>query len=255
MIKKMILAACVAAFAFAALPALAAAEPVTSNPGDPFLEGATEGTKLTTAGGEFKWTGSVGTLKCKKNWAEGEMFDAETGSLKLIIQECTSPLGTACTTPGSPSGTITTTTLPFHLKTVAHKKPGSETTEHLPGLLITPGANNEHGPHFFTAECGFIGKIEVGGNGIIGTITKPKEGEEPSNTATVSFSSTEAGSATQTHLFVTDHARETKGEPAIEYDLKSRLNGGATGTLALDFEETLTFAEGMKPTLKTTPTP
>jgi len=254
MIKRTILAACVAAFAFAALPALAAAEPVTNNPGDPFLEGVTEGTKITAAGGEAKLTGPIGTIKCKKNTAEGSFEDNETGSIKLVFEECTSPLGTACTTTGSPSGKITTTTLPFHLKTVAHKKPGSETTEHLPGILITPGANNAHGPHFATFECGFIGKVEVGGNGIIGTITKPAEGVA-SNTATIAFGAASAGSATQTHLFVTDHARETKGEPAIEYDLKSRLNGGATETAAEDAEGTVTFAEGMKPTLKTTPTP
>jgi len=255
MIKGTILAACAAAFAFVALSVVAAAEePKTNNPGDPFLEGATEGTKFSAAGGESKSTGAAGTIKCKKNSAEGEMFDPETGSIKLIYQECTSPIGTACTTPGSPAGTVKTTTLPFHLKTVAHKSPETGETEHRPGLLITPGANNEHGPHFATFECGFIGKVEVGGNGIIGTITKPAEGVA-SNTATIAFGAASAGSTTQTHLFVTDHARETAGEPAIEYDLKSRINGGETKTKAMDAEGTVTFAEGMKPILKTTPTP
>jgi len=244
MIKRTIFAACVAAFAFAALPALAAAESVTSNPGDPYLEGVTEGTQFTLAGGEAKLTGATGTTKCKKNSAEGAFEDVETGSIKLVFEECTSPIGTACTTTGSPSGKITTTTLPFHLKTVAHKKPGSETTEHLPGILITPGANNAHGPHLATFECPFVGKIEVGGNGLVGTMTKPKE-EEASNTATISFGASSVGSTTQTHLFVTDHARETAKEPPIEYDLKFRLNGSETNTAALDAEGTLTFAGGM----------
>jgi len=253
MIKRTILAACVAAFAFAALPVLAAAEPVTNNPGDPFLEGAKEGTKFTSAGGEVKLTGAAGTIKCKKKTDSGEFFDPETGSIIITFHECTSPIGTACTTSEQPAGTIRTTTLPFHLKTVAHQNALGE-TEHRPGILITPGPNNAHGPHFATFECGFVGKIELGGNGLIGTITQPAE-NVASNTMTLSFTSTEVGSTTQTHRFVTDHQRETEGLPPIEYDLKVRLNGGETKTAALDAETTITFAEGMKPTLKTTPTP
>jgi len=255
MLERTILAACAAAFVLAALPTGAVAEePVTNNPGDPFLEGAKEGTKFTMTGGEVKPTISIGTIICTKSLAEGEFFDPETGSLKLIFQECRTPLGINCTTPGSPSGTITTTTLPFHLKTVAHKNPETGVTEHRPGILLTPGSNNEHGPHFYTEECTFIGKIEVGGNGIVGTITKPKE-EQASNTATISFGSTEAGSTTQTHRFITDHQRETEGLKPVEYDLKARVGGGETKTMALDFEGTITFAEAMKPTLKTTPIP
>lgn len=248
MIKRAILAACAAAFVLAALPAGAVAEePVTSNPGDPFLEGAKEGAKFAMTGGEVKPTISIGTIICTKSLAEGEFFDPETGALKLIFQECRSPLGVKCTTPGSPAGTVTTTTLPFHLKTVAHKNRETGVTEHKPGILLTPGPNNEHGLHFYTEECTFIGKIEVGGNGIIGTITKPKE-EEASNTATISFGSTEAGSTTQTHLKVTNS--ET------EYDLKASVGGGETKTMSLDLEGTLSFTEKeTKPTLKTTPTP
>jgi len=261
MIKRTILAACVAAFALAALPALAAAEePKTTNPGDPFLEGVTEGTEFSATGGERKLTSAIGTIKCKENQVTGgKFFDPETGSLKVVFKVCTSPLGTSCQS-GATSGVIETTTLPFHLKTVAHKNAAGE-TKHEPGILITPGAgtikhsNGTEGTHFYTVECGFVGKIVVGGNGLIGTITKPKEGEEPSNTATVSFSSTEAGSATQTHRFITDHQLETEGKPPVEYDLKASLNGGETKTAALDMAMTITFAGGMKPILKTTPTP
>jgi len=238
MIKKTILAACIAVVAPVALPTVAPAEEEATNPGDPYLEGVTAGTKFTAAGGEAKLTGAPGTVKCKKNSATGEFENPETGSIKLIFEECTSPIGTACTTSGSSSGKITTTTLPFHLKTVEHggvKKSG---------ILITPGANNEHGPHFFTFECGFVGKIEVGGNGLVGTITSPGEGVA-SNEATISFSSTEAGSTTQTHRKVLND--ET------EYDLKSRLNGAETKTAAANAADTIKLAEAMKPTLRTTP--
>jgi len=243
MIKRTILAACVTAFAFAALPALATAEPVTNNPGDPYLEGVTEGKKFTVAGGEPKLTASFGTVKCKKISGSGEFFDRETGSLTLKFEECIGPLGVKCTTAGQSEGTIATTTLPFHLKTVAHLNAKGE-TEHKPGVLITPGPSNEHGPHFYTFSCPLLGAISLGGNGLIGTITKPEEGVA-SNTMTLSFSSTEPGSNTQTHRFVTN-------DPT-EYDRKTRINGGETKTSALDAETVITFAEGMKPTLETTP--
>jgi len=239
MIKRTILAACVAAFGLVALPALAAAEPVTNNPGDPFLEGVKEGTKFTTVGGEMKLTASLGTIRCQKYAGSGEFFDPETGSLSIIFEGCTGPLGSVCTSSGLKSGAIKTTTLPFHLKTIEH-----EGTMR-PGVLITPGPEEvSHGKHFFTFVCGSANKIVVGGNGLVGTITAPNE-NEASETATISFSSTESGSPTQTHRKVTNDN--------TEYDLKGSVNGGETQTFALDAEGVITFGEEMKPTLKTTP--
>lgn len=243
MIKRTILVACIAVLAFAALPALAAAEEVTSNPSNPYLEGIKEGTKFTIAGGEIKWTGSAATFKCKKYSGSGEFYDPETGSLTLTFEECNGPFNAVCTTPGQKSGVITTTTLPFHLKTLEHGVVK-------PGVLITPGPEEvSQGKHFETFECPIVGKVIIGGNGLIGALTKPEEGVA-SNTLTLSFSSTEPGSTTQTHRKVTND--ET------EYDLKTSIpgiGGGETSTTAEDAESVITFAEEMKPTLKTTPPP
>lgn len=243
MIKRTILAACAMAFAFAALPALAAAEPITNNPGDPFFEGVKEGTKLTWAGGEVKVTASIGTIKCGKSSGSGEFFDSATGSLTLTFEECTGPSGVTCTTAEQSAGVVKTTALPFHLKTIEHEGVKK------PGMLITPGPGTiEHltgakGTHFATFECPILGRVVVGGNGLIGTITTPEE-NKASETATISFSSTESGKTTQTHRKV--------AKDATEYDLAVSTGGGETGTAALDAEGVITFAEGMKPTLKTT---
>lgn len=238
MIKRAILAAYVAAFAFAALPPLAAAFE-TNNPGDPFLEDggkSIESTAFTSAGGEAKLTGSVGTVKCKKNKSSGSFIDPETGEISLTFEECTGPFNVKCTSPGSLEGRITFTTVDFHLKTVEH------VLEKTPGILITPGVN-AHGSHFATFSCPLVGTVELGGNGIVGTITKPAEGVK-SNTATITFGATEAGSTTQTHRRVLNDA--------FEYDLKTRVGSGETKTAALDAESTLTFAGGMEPELHTT---
>lgn len=238
MIKRTIFAACVAAFGFGTLPAAAAAEPVTDHPGDPFLEGVTEGTKFTASGGEAKLTTPIGTYKCKHNFASGQFEDPETGSISILFEECTSPLGTKCTTIGWPAGAIQTTTLPFHLKTVKHE--GAES----PGVLITPGSNSAHGPHIATFECGFIGNFAVGGNGLVGTIAAPLE-DQKSNKATVRFGSAEAESTTQTHREVTNGIEQ--------YDLKNKFNSSETNTVSLDAEGTVSFGLGMEPILKTTP--
>lgn len=238
MIKKSMLAACLAALAFAALPAIAAAEE-TSNPGDPYLEGASPGTHFTVAGG----AGSLNTVgnkfvKCESVTGTGEFEDRETGTISLTFHGCKTTLGIKCTTPGEETGTITVGPLPFHLKTIDHPD-GVHGNKEEPGVLITP---DEEG--FFTEfKCSFAGTVKVRGNGIIGTITDPEEGVA-SNTATIVFQETETGSGIQTHQKVTND--ET------EYHLESSFNGAEYEEAAEDATGTLTFGEEMEPKIQTT---
>ena len=258
MIKKTMLAAFAVALAFAALPALASAmykNPYLAEKGnavkertftvgtDPLAEGETGyHPRLTTHAGKF--------VECKTVSGEGEFVTSEEGWIELTFSgECHTTLGIPCTTVGQESGTITTPTLPFHLKTVDH---GEKQT---PGVLITPGEGKaaDEGDLFVAFKCSFAGTVEVGGQtpeengstpGIIGTITSPEKGNR-SKTATLSFDVIENG--TQTHRTVTNDSGETK-----EYDLKSSFNGGATETAAQEGKGTITFDEG-EPELLTTP--
>ena len=107
-----------------------------------------------------------------------------------------------------------------------------------PGVLIT---SNEG--HFASFKCSFAGAVEVRGNGIVGTITEPEEGVA-SNTAHISFSETSAKSGVQTHQTVV-------GGEENPYHLESSFNGGAFEESAEEVLGTMTFAENMKPTLRT----
>ena len=249
MIKKSMLAACLAALAFAALPAIAAAEE-TSNPGDPYLDGVTTGTQFSLSGGEGELNTVGGKfVKCASVHGGGEFDDAETGTVSFTFTGCKTTLGIKCTTPGQETaGTIQVGPLPFHLKTVKH------TTPHKPGILVTPNNPDENGVGEFTEfKCSFAGAVKVRGNGIIGTITEPEEGVA-SNTAVISFSETESKSGVQTHKTITDHNRETAEEAPIEYHLESSFNGGEYEESAEEAGGTISYAEGMEPKLTTTPT-
>jgi hypothetical protein len=253
MIKKSVLAAGLAALAFAALPAIASAtypNPYLAENGNPVSNTAfSVGTDPLSAGEPdhepYLETKDGNWVRCKKVEGSGEFETAETGSIKLKFIGCHTKLNLKCGTGEASSETIETTELPFHLKTVDHE--GVQT----PGVLITPNGHTAHGAHFATFQCQIVGKIEVGGNeseepyaGIIGTITAPKK-EVPSNTATLSFKQTEG---VQTHRVVTNDNEET-----VEYDLKSSIGGGATQTAGETATGTITFANGMKPEILTTP--
>jgi hypothetical protein len=244
MIKKSMLAACLAALAFAALPALASAmypNPYLAEGGKaiekeaPFTVSGGAG-ELNTEGGNF--------VECESVTGEGRFTTPETGKVKLTLHGCRTIFGITCTTPGDPSGTITTTELPFHLKTVDHQGEG----EPRPGILVTPGSGEaaHGGPHFWSVECSFAGVLEVGGTGLVGTITSPAE-RTPSNTETLRFSETAPGSGIQTHRVVTNDAAVTE-----EYDLKASFNESPTETTAIEAETTLTFANGTRPEIRTT---
>jgi hypothetical protein len=239
MIKKSVLAAGLAALAFAALPALASATypnpylaeeevPVANTPFS--VETQETPTRLATTGGNW--------VTCEAVKGEGEFETAETGWIKLTFEKnCHTKLNLKCgNDPNIASQAIQTEKLYFHLKTVDHG--GVQT----PGVLITP---NPETNHFATFECSIVGKVTVTGTGIVGTITSPEKGV-PSNTATLSFSQEKEG--VQTHRVVTNDTGET-----VEYDLESRVGGGALETSSQEGEGTITFANGMEPEILTTP--
>ena len=254
MIKKSMLAACLAALALVALPAIAAAEE-TSNPGDPYLDGVTTGTTFTLEGGEGELNTVGGKfVRCSSVHGHGEFHDAETGTVEFTFTGCKTTLGIKCTTPGEETaGTIQVGPLPFHLKTVKHE--GQEK----PGILVTPNNPDEKGKGYFTEfKCSFAGSVRVEGNGIVGTITDPEEGVA-SKTATIAFQEVldeaEEPTGVQTHKTVTDHNAETEeGFEPTEYHLESSFNGGEYEESAEQAGGTISYAEGMEPKLTTTPT-
>jgi hypothetical protein len=238
MIKKSVLAAGLAALAFAALPAIASAtypNPYLADNGNPVantpfsVETQETRTRLATTAGNW--------VTCEAVKGEGEFETAETGWIKLTFHKnCHTKLNLKCgNDPNIESQAIQTEKLYFHLKTVDHE--GVQR----PGVLITP---NPETNHFATFECQIIGKVTVTGTGIVGTITSPEKGV-PSNTATLSFSQSAEG--VQTHRTVTNDATET-----VEYDLETSIGGGAPATSSQEGEGTITFANGMKPELLTT---
>jgi hypothetical protein len=240
MIKRTMLAAFAVALAFAALPAFAAADE-TEHPGDPYLSETPGNTTFTVAGNNAKlYTHDGNWVECSTAGGAGEFVDDETGSLKFHFNGCHTKLGLKCgNNPDAASEEITTTTLPFHLKTVVHEN------EHKPGVLITPN-NDVTAGHFATFNCQLIGKIIVKGNGLIGTITDPEDNGTPATSMTISFVETTTGSGTQTDTKVTND--ET------EYHLEASIGGGAFQPAAEDAEGTAEFVGGAQFRLSTTAT-
>ena len=235
MIKKSLLAAIVAAFAFVALPALAAANPKLDSPNGKFP------VPFTSHGGEtfFETTGGTKVV-CEEVENEGEFENGQTGSIRFHFYGChDATFGIPCTTSGQANeGEITTTTLPFHLVTANHEPETHE--EH--AVLITPNGEKFGTGHFAEFDCSFLVHVNVVGNGVIGTLTEPAT-NEPSATATIVFQA--AGTGVQTHRKIT--GSET------EYDLKAVINGNpeeketaaqvGEGELTFEGEATLTDAE------------
>jgi len=212
-IRKTLLAAALAAFAFAALPGMAGAEVTGAHvefwetPERHFTIDQDEGVKpvLSTAELEVSCTSYSGT---------GSFENSTTGTLQITFHGCKSFSIFNCTTPGQTTGTIVTTELPFHVEPV----------EGEPGLLISPNEG-----HLATFACFGI-KTVVEGNGVIGTITEPGWTERTEE-ATLLFSQT--GGA-QNHP-TTDTSEES-------FDLVAN-RGGIKETAALSGASTLTFSE------------
>lgn len=210
--RKVITGALAALSAMLALPALASATPAHLSPvpeGNFALHGgAMELTRK--AGGGYTATTLSGA---------GSFETTTTGTLTLTIHG-TKNGASLCTSAGQPTGTVTTTELPFHLVMLGTNQPG---------ILITPGSNE----HFFSCGSSF----EWGGNGLLGTIVQPECGEE-SGTMVLRF----PGSAgTQQHLIYTEG----------EYTLKSRMwflgVPGAWSQSAINAEATVWFGGGATP--------
>jgi hypothetical protein len=226
MIKRTLLAALVAAFALVALPALALANPTL----DPKGTGSFP-TTFTSQGGQTFFETVGGTkVVCEKVTNAGEFTTGQTGSIRFHFTGChDGTFGIPCNTSGRGEGEITTTTLPFHLKTVEHEGVKSD------AVLITPSGEKFGTGHFAEFDCSFLVHIDVTGNGIIGTITEPATNTE-SKEATVVFSAASTG--VQTHREVTDN-------PGVEYDLKAVINSNPEEkeTAAQVGSGTLTFPD------------
>src|SRR3954452_3194300 len=157
--KIMLLALAVVSAALFALPAMASAH-------ENHITGAT--------GKTFKGTGGAGSLVAEGEptinsvsvGSSGEFTSETTGKVTLEFKESNATiLGVKlpCRSAGAASGVITTTNV-FHLITVEEKEP----TKGKPAILVTPP--------FPTLICGSglsERKFQVGGNGVIGTITTP----------------------------------------------------------------------------------
>jgi hypothetical protein len=108
-------------------------------------------------------------IVCSTSAGKGEYTSPTTGNVTLTSHTCTESFaGTACTTPGQPSETITTGPHEFHN---VHLKPKATNTNAI-GILMTGG---ERANDVATFECKTFGiptTITVTGN-IIGEVTSP----------------------------------------------------------------------------------
>jgi hypothetical protein len=212
MSKKMMLLALAVAALFA-LPSAASAQEI-------HFSGVTT---FTGAGG----AGSLSAtnepkISCTKTEATGgfNTGSSTTGIVTLDFSGCTAEfLGIKgnCNTSGAASGTIADKGT-FHLITFVNSK-----SEKKPAILVTPETA--------TLICAGFSRIDVTGNGIIGTITSPKCGES-STTMTVVF---EAEGSTQKHLEYTGvkydlqaHTENAAGE------ISSTATAGLAGTVTLN---------------------
>lgn len=194
--KKSLLAmAAVAALAFAALPAIASADSIDHESNNFTLSGGN--TALRTAKNEVSCTSVNGS-------GAFEAGSNTTGTLEFTFHGCKAFGGLVnCQSAEQPTGTITTTSLPFHIRRV------TTASGHSAAVLITPNAG-----HFATFKCGGLATIVVGGNGVIGQITSPGY-NVPAASLTVNFG--ESGGQQE---FRTVVGEET------EYGLTASSNGG-----------------------------
>jgi hypothetical protein len=156
--KVMLLAiAAVAALAFAAMPALASANTPEVDPSSGTFPLAFTGTS-----GVGTLNSSVATVTCKKDKNTGTFTNRTSGTLEVTCEECTGPLGVACTTSGQASGVITTNTSVFDL---VYLKAGGTT----PGVVDTPPT----GGTFAEFSCSALAKLKVTGNGLLGHVDSP----------------------------------------------------------------------------------
>jgi hypothetical protein len=220
--KLMLFALAAVSAALFAMPALASAEdiPLHLNPtpaGAQAIDDVGANPTLSTTGGS--------TIECN-TFSGSATFEAggTTGSMDLDFSGSCHDVstGASCNSPGAAAGTIATTTLPFHLVTLANNKPG---------VLVTPNSTTNTFAHI---ECafGFV-KFTVNGNGVIGTITSPGCGT-PSTSATIDFNATAHG--VQEHTTV---AGTTTEYTLVRSDIGQTAALDETGKLTLTGESKL----------------
>ena len=226
MTKRIMLAAAAAAFAFAALPALASAE-YHINLSQTFSVAGGHAELVATDVNE-----NTAVFTCTSSSGEGELEGnpSKTGTLRLAFHDCVEQatgFQFPCTTSGSPEGTITTEQLSFHLKTVEDEGKADH------GILIKgdPEHAHEGEPVFAEFEC-FIIQALVGGNGLLGIVTAPETGET-SSSMTFFFRKNEGNPHHQTH--------QTVVGDETTYNLKSSVNGGPTKTASENAKGTATL--------------
>jgi hypothetical protein len=239
-------AAALSALAFAALPSAAGAfkqPPVSGAAGHEF-HGTSTNTVGLFGGTEFQCKGTEAVPQTITTTGIFETDD--TGSVKFTFHNCREQtFNTTCTSAGEKSGTITTTTLPFHTTYLEPKEGG--TTHERPGILITPNSSIT-AEHFATFKCagGFV-TVVVKGNGLLGTVTEPRIGDcaGKSNSMKINISATPSA---QEHT--TTHTTGTK------YGLTVSVNGGAFAPTYLNLgSNTVSFTEGFEGTTTTETTP
>jgi len=151
-----LLAAALAALAFAAFPTVASA-------GTPEIHcpnGALE-CNVSITGGHSEWTktGGFASVTCTSTTGSGTL-KTTTGTISLLYHGCKdSVFGGACTTSGLTSGTVETTALTFHTTYLTAGKT-------VPGILLTPNAVTGVIAHFSCID----GNHTVTGNGLMGRI-------------------------------------------------------------------------------------
>lgn len=209
--RKLILGALVILGAYGALPTLAVA--------DPEIE-LHEHTSFTVSGGAATLASKGLEAKCTSVTGSGKFENSQAGTIELTYHECKA-FGVSCTTSGQSAGTITTTELPFRVKSATGGK-----------LAILISSKSEH---VSTFKCSFLANVVVSGNGIVGMVTSPGFGEE-SSTMKLAFS---GGSGVQGDTTV--DGEETS------YSLKASINGGASEPASLAGEAELSFAGKVQP--------
>ena len=215
---RSILAAAIAALAFAAVPAFASAAVEVDYPG-------TNG-HFTVSGGAAKLTSDSDSFSCTSVTGTGTFENKTTGHIELTFHGCKEELGFNCTGSGQSTGTITTTNLGFHVVSITSGKPG---------ILITPTGSGSTA-HFASFVCGGFIPYVWRGNGIIGEITAPACNTS-SHTFTVKFTgATPAPGTKQTHT--------TIDGSSTEYGLEASVAGGGLEEVSEDAEATGTFTEG-----------
>jgi hypothetical protein len=231
-------AAALSALALAALPAMAMAEEETpvfnTTPVLSFAEYPAKFTGTSKVSTLYR-EGKSAKVICKTDAASGSFENGHTGSVKIIFEECEETVLHSKCQSGATKGTIETETLPFHL--VYIEPTNAENLHETPGILITP--NHETG-YFAKFNCASnLVKINVKGNGVVGTVTEPAiNGSGTMGTIDITATST-----AQEHTTV---VASGKGEePKYEkFQLEANENGGAYIPAFQDSkEDTLTFAK------------